>query len=102
VSTQLCFGLIALALPFTEGMAPFWELHKLGLPILLANGALAFSLNLAGVLVIQSAGSLALTLGGVCKDIILITMSVVIFGSAITGLQVAGEPTCTCLPVTTA
>lgn len=50
-----------------EGLAPFHNLHRVGAPILIVNGAIAFCLNVAGVFLIDSAGSLVLTLSGVGK-----------------------------------
>lgn len=63
----VCLVFISIALPFKEGLAPFYALPQLGFGILLANGLLAFSLNLAGLFLIDSAGSLVLTLSGVSK-----------------------------------
>lgn len=84
--------MIGLCIPIMEGLAPLYDLHKVGLPIMLLNGLLAFSLNVAGVFLIDSAGSLVLTLSGVFKDILLITFSVVLMGSPITGTQIFGKP----------
>jgi hypothetical protein len=74
-----------------EGLAPLYSLHKVGLFTLLFNGLVAFSLNVAGVFLIDSAGSLVLTLSGVFKDILLITFSVLLLGSSITFTQGVGE-----------
>jgi hypothetical protein len=63
----VCFVLISLCLPIMEGMAPFRALGDVGAMTLLANGIIAFSLNIAGVFLINSAGSLVLTLSGVFK-----------------------------------
>lgn len=73
-----------------EGGAPLANIQNVGYPFLLANGLVAFSLNIAGVFLIDSAGSLVLTLSGVCKDILLIAASVVFMGSMVTGNQVVG------------
>ena len=111
-------ALINLAiLPFTEGWAPFFELARIGPFILLSNAAIAFGLNIAAVFLVGAASGLVLTLAGVFKvcavatrrhasgthmvvwihpflsslqDILLITGSVLIFGSPITPLQVFG------------
>jgi hypothetical protein len=64
---QVCLGLISICLPFMEGAAPFHDLHRVGAPILIVNGMIAFCLNVAGVFLIDSAGSLVLTLSGVGK-----------------------------------
>ena len=111
-------ALINLAiLPFTEGWAPFFELARIGPFILISNAAIAFGLNIAAVFLVGAGSGLVLTLAGVFKvcggctrrrasaptrsfeltpfisslqDILLITGSVLIFGSSITPLQVFG------------
>ena len=106
-------ALINLAvLPFTEGLAPFYEIMRVGyvtacfssrnevVPsdparrrplILLSNALVAFLLNIAAVFLVSAGSGLVLTLAGVFKDILLITGSVLIFGSSITPLQVFGK-----------
>lgn len=59
--------------------------------ILLSNAFVAFLLNVAAVFLVSAGSGLVLTLAGVFKDILLITGSVLIFGSSITPLQVIGE-----------
>ncbi|KAI9458659.1 triose-phosphate transporter family-domain-containing protein [Lactarius psammicola] len=84
-------ALINLAiLPFTEGFAPFFELARVGPLVLLSNAGIAFCLNVAAVFLVGAGSGLVLTLAGVFKDILLITGSVLIFGSLITPLQVFG------------
>jgi hypothetical protein len=57
-----------MIMPVVEGAEPWlYVLDRVGIPLLLVNGALAFALNIAGVLLIDSAGSVVLTLSGVCK-----------------------------------
>ena len=58
--------------------------------ILLSNASVAFLLNIAAVFLVGAGSGLVLTLAGVFKDILLITGSVLIFGSSITPLQVLG------------
>lgn len=58
--------------------------------ILISNAAVAFLLNIAAVFLVSAGSGLVLTLAGVFKDILLITGSVLIFGSQITPLQVLG------------
>lgn len=77
-------------LPFTEGLAPFYELATLGPFILLSNAFVAFLLNVAAVFLVGVGSGLILTLAGVFKDILLITGSVLIFGNIVTPLQVIG------------
>jgi hypothetical protein len=50
-----------------EGCAPFENINRVGATILILNGLIAFCLNIAGVFLIDSAGSLVLTLSGVGK-----------------------------------
>jgi len=77
-------------LPFTEGLAPFYELQKVGILVFVSNAAVAFFLNVAAVFLVGVGSGLVLTLAGVFKDILLITGSVLIFGSQVTPLQIFG------------
>ncbi|KAJ8503477.1 hypothetical protein ONZ45_g10834 [Pleurotus djamor] len=86
----VCAAINLLFLPFTEGLEPFFEIARLGPFILLTNAAVAFLLNVAAVFLVGVGSGLVLTLAGVFKDILLITGSVLIFGSQITPLQVVG------------
>lgn len=58
--------------------------------MLLLNGIFAFSLNIAGVFLVQSAGSLVLTVSGVFKDILMVTSSVLLLGSQVSLVQAVG------------
>ena len=58
--------------------------------ILISNAFIAFLLNVAAVFLVGAGSGLVLTLAGVFKDILLITGSVLIFGTNITPLQVIG------------
>lgn len=58
--------------------------------MLLFNGAVAFSLNIASVMLIAHTSPLILTLAGIVKDILLVFMSMSIFGSPVTTLQFLG------------
>jgi hypothetical protein len=86
----VCAGINLLILPFTEGLAPFYEIMSVGPLVLLSNASVAFCLNVAAVFLVGAGSGLVLTLAGVFKDILLITGSVLIFGSLITPLQVIG------------
>jgi drug/metabolite transporter (DMT)-like permease len=59
--------------------------------IMLVNGLVAFTLNVAVVLLISNSSALVLTLAGIIKDILLVFLSVTVFGSPVTPLQYAGE-----------
>ncbi|KAL7422225.1 hypothetical protein Q5752_002871 [Cryptotrichosporon argae] len=86
----VCAIINACFIPFTEGMAPFRELARIGPLVLSTNAACAFGLNVAAVFLIGAAGGLVLTLAGVFKDILLISASVIFLGSSITPIQVFG------------
>jgi drug/metabolite transporter (DMT)-like permease len=58
--------------------------------IMLINGMVAFTLNVAVVLLISNTSALVLTLSGIVKDILLVILSIVIFGSPVTPLQYGG------------
>jgi len=64
---QVCALINACFIPFTEGLAPFRELSRIGPLILLSNAGVAFGLNVAAVFLIGAAGGLVLTLAGVFK-----------------------------------
>jgi hypothetical protein len=57
---------------------------------MLINAAVAFTLNVAVVLLISNTSALVLTLAGIVKDIMLVVLSVVVFASPVTPLQYAG------------
>lgn len=63
----VCAGINLIFLPFTEGLAPFYQLPKLGAAILLSNAAVAFLLNVAAVFLVGAGSGLVLTLAGVFK-----------------------------------
>jgi len=86
----VCALINVACLPFTEGLAPFYELTRIGPAVLISNASVAFLLNVAAVFLVGVGSGLVLTLAGVFKDILLITGSVLIFGSQITPLQVFG------------
>ena len=55
-----------------------------------ANTVVAFTLNIAVVLVVGRTSGLTLTLAGVVKDIMLIVLSILAFGNPVTSTQVGG------------
>ncbi|TKA54453.1 hypothetical protein B0A53_03146 [Rhodotorula sp. CCFEE 5036] len=84
-----CFN--ALLVPIFEGWAPFEEvLPRVGVITLILNCSVALCLNISVVFLIGCASSLVLTLSGVLKDILLVTGSVVLFGSPVTFVQLVG------------
>ncbi|KAI0034426.1 TPT-domain-containing protein [Vararia minispora EC-137] len=86
----VCAFINLLVLPFTEGLEPFYQLARVGPAVLLSNAFTAFLLNVAAVFLVGAGSGLVLTLAGVFKDILLITGSVLIFGTLITPLQILG------------
>jgi hypothetical protein len=89
----VCALINLCVLPFTEGLEPFIKIAEgqVGVLVLLSNAAIAFLLNVAAVFLVGAGSGLILTLAGVFKDILLITSSVLIWGTIITPLQVIGE-----------
>lgn len=63
----VCAVINLAVLPFTEGLAPFYELARIGPVIMLSNAALAFMLNVAAVFLVGVGSGLVLTLAGVLK-----------------------------------
>ncbi len=57
---------------------------------MLLNGLVAFSLNIAVILVLKHTSALTFTLSGIIKDILLVSASVCIFGAPVTLLQYFG------------
>lgn len=43
----VCAVINACILPFIEGMEPFYNLHRVGLLVLLTNAGMAFALNVS-------------------------------------------------------
>lgn len=79
-----CFAFEAYNLPADRMMSPmFWG-------ILVLNGLVAFTLNIASVMLIKHTSALTLTLAGVIKDILLVMLSLAVFGSPVTVLQYLG------------
>ena len=63
---------------------------NLGFFTLFLNASVAFCLNVAVVFLIGKTSSLVLTLSGVLKDILLVGLSILIWGTTITFLQIIG------------
>ena len=88
--------LCAATLGFSCLVFEFWELPfaMMETPtfwmIMVANGMIAFSLNIASVLLIKHTSALTLTLAGIVKDILLVMLSILLFGSPVSVLQYLG------------
>lgn len=78
-------------LVFEYDHLPWERLREIDFLVMLAaNGCVAFGLNVAVVMLISNTSALTLTLAGIFKDILLVVLSVAIFGSPVTPLQVFG------------
>ncbi|KAJ7100206.1 triose-phosphate transporter family-domain-containing protein [Mycena belliarum] len=86
----ICALINLFFLPFTEGLAPFYQLARIGPLVLLSNACVAFFLNVAAVFLVGVGSGLVLTLAGVLKDILLVTGSVLLFSAQVSPLQVFG------------
>ena len=85
-----CALFIGLACSYFEFSDLPWErmLTQEFMLLLLVNGLVAFTLNVAVVLLIANTSALILTLAGIIKDIMLVALSVTVFGAPVTLLQV--------------
>lgn len=105
----VCATFNALLIPIFEGSKPFYQvMDRVGPFTLFINANVAFLLNVAVVFLIGCASSLVLTLSGslfahstregmlislckgVIKDILLVSGSVILFGSTVTFTQMVG------------
>jgi drug/metabolite transporter (DMT)-like permease len=88
----LCMTIIgSLCLFFEASDLPYDRMQTNDfLFILLINGLVAFTLNVAVVLLISNTSALVLTLSGIIKDILLVVLSMSVFGSPVTPLQYFG------------
>ncbi|KAG7571118.1 hypothetical protein FFLO_00943 [Filobasidium floriforme] len=86
----VCAALNFVIMLLVEGVEPFYHLERVGAFVLFTNAGIAFALNVAAVFLIAVGSGLVLTLAGVLKDILLISGSVLAFGSSITAIQVFG------------
>ncbi len=90
--SPLCFMLNAMAFSIFELPTFEWRIVFQGkfIFIMLLNGMVAFSLNIASVMLISNTSALVLTLSGVVKDVLLVLLSLSIFGSPVSVLQYLG------------
>lgn len=79
-----CFAFEFSSLPAEKLLSlSFWG-------ILVLNGLVAFTLNIASVMLIKHTSALTLTLAGVVKDILLVLLSMLVFKSPVSLLQYLG------------
>lgn len=81
-------GVVALFLEVPE--LTMDHIYRCGVWTLLLNAMVAFMLNVAVVFLIGKTSSLVLTLCGVLKDIMLVTISAVYYETPVTNLQLFG------------
>jgi drug/metabolite transporter (DMT)-like permease len=88
----MCSIFIALAFfVFEYDFFPWERLYSTDfIAMMLVNGIIAFTLNIAVVMLISNTSALVLTLAGIIKDILLVSLSVLVFLSPITTLQIIG------------
>ncbi|KKA29703.1 hypothetical protein TD95_004169 [Thielaviopsis punctulata] len=87
----VCAVMNCLVALFTE--VPTFKMEDLwatGLSVLFLNAAVASMLNIASVFLIGKTSSLVLTLAGILKAILLVIVSVIIWGTPITMMQFLG------------
>ncbi|KAF5019653.1 hypothetical protein F66182_8334 [Fusarium sp. NRRL 66182] len=76
---------------FSEGPRFKWEdAARAGYGMLFANACLAFILNVVSVVLIGKTSGLVMTLSGILKSILLVTASIIIWGTHISLLQTLG------------
>lgn len=93
---QVCLMCLILPLGLLEANTLFkhnWSLHP---GIVLLSAIAAFTLNCAVFLLIGKTSALVMNLAGVFKDVMLIYLSLSIFGSTVTELQALGYSVALC------
>jgi drug/metabolite transporter (DMT)-like permease len=76
---------------FEASSFPLWKLGSIEFALLLLlNGCIAFTLNIASVLVMTKASALILVLSGIVKDVLLVVFSMTFFASPVTPVQFFG------------
>uniref|UniRef100_A0A7R9Z8N2 Sugar phosphate transporter domain-containing protein n=1 Tax=Chlamydomonas euryale TaxID=1486919 RepID=A0A7R9Z8N2_9CHLO len=90
-----CFGFLLIPFSFIEaprlfGFSPVDFEVTVNVPVLLASAASAFCLNMAVFLLIGKSSALTMNVAGVIKDWLLILLSVMMYASPVSGLQLGG------------
>lgn len=89
--SPICAGMIIIVSALTElPRLRMEDIKQAGFGPLVANAAVAFLLNVAGVILIGRTSALMLPLSGVVKTIFLIFASVILWGTIVTPAQLAG------------
>jgi hypothetical protein len=82
--------LLPVALIFEPGAFPALVANTTTPSLVLLNTCVAFSLNVAVIMLVGSSSGLTLVLAGIVKDVLLVVTSVLLFGSPISYMQVGG------------
>jgi hypothetical protein len=82
--------LLPVALVFEPGAFPALVANTTTPSLVLLNTCVAFSLNVAVIMLVGSSSGLTLVLAGIVKDVLLVVTSVLLFGSPISYMQVGG------------
>ncbi|GAA6021914.1 hypothetical protein JCM11491_004792 [Sporobolomyces phaffii] len=85
----ICLVLNLVLLVPLEGVAAIAEIPRLGWPLVLANAALTFGLNLSAVMLI-GLSSMVLSLSKVVKDVLMVVAPALLLGESLTMTQVVG------------
>lgn len=86
-----CFGFLLIPFCFLELPKLLYETDWTYSPgLLLLSATVAFCLNMAVFLLIGKSSALTMNVAGVIKDWLLILLSVMMFGSPVSGLQLVG------------
>ncbi|KJZ70741.1 hypothetical protein HIM_09874 [Hirsutella minnesotensis 3608] len=87
----VCAAMNLLVALFTEIPRIQWEeVSHIGFGVLFLNALIAFMLNVASVFLIGKTSGLVMTLAGILKNILLIAISILIWHTKITFVQVLG------------
>ncbi|CAN8095432.1 unnamed protein product [Discula destructiva] len=87
----VCGAMNLVVAYFTElGSFNMADVQRIGSFVLVLNALVAFFLNVASVFLIGKTSSLALSLSGIFKSILLVVTGVIIWGTPISGVQMFG------------
>ena len=91
IAPMCALFILAPCLYFEAALLPFDRMYTTEFVVtMLVNATVAFTLNVAVVLLISNTSALVLTLAGIGKDILLVLLSVTVLGSPVTPLQYDG------------
>ncbi|KHN94102.1 DUF250 domain membrane protein [Metarhizium album ARSEF 1941] len=86
-----CLMNVLIALPTREAVDISWHaVQQVGIQLLFLNALVAFMLNVASLCLIGQTSGLVMTLTGILKNILLVIVSVMIWNTQITTIQVVG------------